>query len=37
MHFRLQGKLIFEKHGNVYFYSKKNVDKLRNNKSVVSN
>lgn len=29
MHYRIQGKLEFEKRGNAYFYSKKSLDKLQ--------
>lgn len=28
MHYRIQGKLEFEKRGNAYFYSKKSVEDL---------
>lgn len=28
MHYRIQGKLEFEKRGNTYFYSKESVEKL---------
>jgi hypothetical protein len=31
MHFRVQGKLEFEKLGNAYFYSEKSLDELKNN------
>lgn len=28
MHYRIQGKLEFEKRGNAYFYSQKSIDDL---------
>jgi len=28
MHYRIQGKLEFEKRGNAYFYSKKSLENL---------
>ncbi|WP_458628268.1 hypothetical protein [Winogradskyella sp. PC D3.3] len=28
MHYRIQGKLEFEKRGNAYFYSKESLEKL---------
>ncbi|WP_412987668.1 hypothetical protein [Pontimicrobium sp. IMCC45349] len=30
MHYRLQGKLEFEKRGNAYYYSNESVEKLKN-------
>jgi hypothetical protein len=29
MHFRLQGKLEFNKRGNAYFYSKESLEKIK--------
>ena len=29
MHYRLQGKLEYEKRGNSYFYAKKSIEKLK--------
>lgn len=29
MHYRIQGKLEFEKRGNAYFYSKKSLNNLK--------
>jgi hypothetical protein len=29
MHYRLQGKLEFEKRGNAYFYSKESLNKIK--------
>jgi hypothetical protein len=29
MHFRLQGKLKFEKRGNAYFYTKESLEKIK--------
>jgi len=31
MHYRVQGKLEFEKRGNAYFYSKESVEKIKPN------
>ncbi|WP_197276091.1 hypothetical protein [Mangrovimonas sp. TPBH4] len=29
MHYRIQGKLIFEKRGNAYFYAKESIEQLK--------
>ena len=29
MHYRIQGKLEFEKRGNAYFYTKESLDKIK--------
>lgn len=31
MHYRIQGKLEFEKRGNAYYYSKESIEKIKPN------